>query len=217
MTRSISGRYRKSLMSESEKSRCGPRSKMRKRQAGVAAVEFALLAVTFFTIVFSIIEVARAVYLFNTLQEVTRRAAADAANSAFDPASQAEVRRRALFRNAQGNLILGFPVTPDHLKIDYLSVSGDPNAGTLTTQRVSTLPACPAANVINCMSDPYGASCIRLVQVRVCQPEDGGDCTPVPYQAALPLIDLSAVTLPRATTIVPAQTLGSTPEALSCQ
>lgn len=190
-------------------------SKLARRQRGVAAVEFALLAVIFFTIVFSILEIARAVYLFNTLQEVTRRAAADAANSDFDSESEADVRRRALFRDADGNLVLGFPVTPAHVKIDYLSVSRS-GTGTLTTQRVTTMPACPAANALNCVTDPYGSNCIRLVQVRICGPGDGGDCPRVPYQSIFPFIDLSMVALPRATTIVPAQTLGNTPGALPC-
>lgn len=203
-------------MSGSKPTRNSHSSRLFRRQRGVAAVEFALLAAIFFAFAFSILEVARAVYLFNTLQEVTRRAAADAANSDFDSASEAAVRRRALFSDANGNLILGSPITPDHLKIDYLSISTGASAGTLTTQRVSTLPLCPAENVTNCLTDPYGASCIRLVQVRICEPGDGDDCTPVPYQPLLPFIDLSGLKLPQATTIVPAQTLGNKPGALSC-
>jgi hypothetical protein len=190
---------------------------LKKHQRGGAAIEFALLALMFFIIVFSVLEIARAVYLFNTLQEVTRRAASYAANSDFDSGSQAEVRRRALFGSANGRLILGAPVTSDHIKIDYLSINGGAGSGSLTTQRVSTLPSCPAENMTNCLTNPYGASCIRLVQVRICNPGDGGDCTPVPYQALFPLMDLSMIRLPRATTIVPAQTLGNKPGALSCE
>ena len=202
-------------MLETNQNQCRRSPKLVGRQRGVAAVEFALLAVIFFTMVFAVLEVARAVYLFNTLQEVTRRAAADAANSAFDFESEAGVRRRAIFPDTEGNLVLGFPVTPDHLKIDYLSVARG-STGTLTTQRVSSLPSCPAANALNCVTDPYGANCIRLVQVRVCLPGAGDDCPRVPYESIFPFIDLSTLTLPRATTIVPAQTLGNTPGALPC-
>jgi hypothetical protein len=188
-----------------------------RQQRGIAAVEFALLAIVFFMLVFSMLEVTRAVYLFNTLQEITRRAAMDAANSAFDPASMEAVRRRAMFSDPNGNLILGFPVTPAHLKIDYLSVTGGAGGSTLGTQVVSALPSCPAENATNCLTDPYGASCIRLVQVRICQPTEGAECAAVPYQSVFPFIDLSMVTLPRATTIVPAQTLGNRPGTSACE
>ena len=45
------------------------------RQRGVAAVEFALVVIIFLTLLFGIIELARSMYVFNTLKEVTRRAA----------------------------------------------------------------------------------------------------------------------------------------------
>ncbi|WP_307164885.1 TadE family protein [Massilia sp. WF1] len=47
-------------------------------QNGTAAVEFAILALLFFTLVFGIIEVSRLLFVYNTLQEVTRRAVAAA-------------------------------------------------------------------------------------------------------------------------------------------
>src|SRR4051812_15383650 len=50
-----------------------------RREGGVYAVEFSLVALIFFVFVFGTIELSRAMYLFNTLQEVTRRAAAAAA------------------------------------------------------------------------------------------------------------------------------------------
>ena len=178
-----------------------------RRQQGSTAVEFAMLAVLFFTLVFGVLEVARLIYLFNTLQEVTRRAAALAINSPFDPDSQKTVRERAMLMDKNGTLVLGAPVTPAHLKLEYLSLSRV-NASTLTTPRVDPLPADPAANRINCLTDPYGNNCIRFVRVRVCQPDAADGCTPVQYQMLFPLINLSGLNLPRSETIVPAQTLG---------
>jgi hypothetical protein len=180
-----------------------------KRQDGVAAVEFALLATIFFTLVFAILEIARAIYMFNTLQEVTRRAASMAAISAFDSATIETVRKHALFANAKGNLILGEPVTPAHLRIDYLSVSKD-SAIHLTAQPASPMPVDPMANKVNCAMDLYGASCIRLVRVRICMPNSDSNCTPVPYRMMFPLIDFSLLKLPRSETIVVAQSLGAT-------
>ena len=185
-----------------------PRLRAR-RQQGATAVEFAILAMLFFTLVFGILEIARLIYLFNTLQEVTRRAAALAINSPFDADSQKAVREQALLMDQGGYLVLGAPVTPAHLKLEYLSLSRI-NANTLAIPRVATLPADPATNRINCLTDPYGANCIRYVRVRVCQPSVGDGCDPVPYQMLFPLIKLSGLALPRSETTVPAQSLGFT-------
>ncbi|MEN3276696.1 MAG: hypothetical protein V7631_2486 [Massilia sp.] len=179
------------------------------KQRGVAAVEFALLVLIFFALVFGVLEIARLIYLFNTLQEVTRRAAVIAMNSPFDQSAQDTVRRQALFRDSNGDLVLGAPVTFEHLRLEYLSLSrGD--GGPLVLQPVSPLPPSPAANRFNCLADPYGANCIRYIRVQVCQPGSSGNCDRVPYRTLFPLIDLSLVGLPRAQTFVPAQSLGYT-------
>ncbi|MDT1883665.1 pilus assembly protein, partial [Acinetobacter baumannii] len=59
----------------------------RTRQQGVAAMEFSLVAIVFFLMFFGMLELTRAMYIVNTLQEVTRRAAALAANSDFSDAA----------------------------------------------------------------------------------------------------------------------------------
>jgi hypothetical protein len=203
-------------MLEIKKIRSGPRFELVRRQRGAVAVEFAMLAIIFFTIVFSVLELTRALYLFNTLQEVTRRAAAMAVNSHFDGTTVSNIQKAALFADAKGNLILGEPVTPAHLKIEYLSVSRDATTGALALQSASPMPSCSAKNKLNCLTDPYSSSCIRFVRVRVCQPGGTADCAPVPYKMLFPLIDLSVLTLPRSTTIAPAQTLGFTFGSIPC-
>jgi len=177
------------------------------RQSGIAAVEFALLAIFFLTLVFGIMELARVVYLFNTLQEVTRRAAAMAANSGFGESSINRIRRQALFRDVNDRLILADFVTPDHLKIEYLSVSRDGATSTLAMQPAAPLPSTPAQNYLNCLTTPYGSGCVKLVRVSVCQPGKA-DCQAVPYQMLFPLGNFSGLTLPRSITIAPAQTMG---------
>ena len=179
------------------------------KQKGAAAVEFAMLAMLFFSLVFGVLEIARLVYLFNTLQEVTRRAAALAVNSPFDKDSQETVRKNALFADKNGNLVLGDPVTPAHVKLDYLSLSRD-SAGVLTTPPVVSLPADPATNRINCLVNPNGNNCIRFVRVRICQPNTTNDCAPVPYKMLFSLIKFPDLNLPRSDTVVPAQTMGYT-------
>ena len=178
------------------------------------AVEFGLVAIIFFTVVFATLELARMEFLLNTLEEVTRRAAAAAANVDYrDTTALRKVQMDAVFRNSSGPLALGTPVTSDNVKIDYLSVS----KATWDVSHMSTLPACPAGNRLNCTTDPNAGNCIRFVRARVCASMDsGGNCAPLPYQMVFPFFDLSGMKLPSAETIVPAGTLGATAGAMPC-
>lgn len=184
------------------------------REAGVAAVEFSLVALIFFTIIFATLELARIEFLLNTLEEVTRRAAAAAANTDYtDTAAMQKVQAGAVFRTSAGPLVLGDPVTADNVKIDYLSIS----KATWELQHMSSLPACPAGNQSNCMTDPFASNCIRFVRARVCASlDDDGTCQPLSYKMVFPLLDLSGMKLPSAETIVPAGSLGAAPGAMPC-
>jgi hypothetical protein len=176
-----------------------------KKQRGVAAVEFALVAIIFFVLVFGIIELARALYICNTLQEVTRTAAALAATRDFSNGEvMQEVRERAVFRNSTGELLFAEPISDRHVLIDYLSIP----AGGMPTKITGALPASPQENREICMADPNAARCIRLVRVRICLPES--DCDPVPYQTLVSLVPMP-FPLPVSTTIVTAETLGLPP------
>lgn len=193
-------------MSATKRSR--PSLVRRRAQQGVAAVEFSLVAILFFTLVFGIIEVARAMYICNTLQEVTRRAAALATNTDFSNAlAMQDVREAAVFRTTKGFLAFAEPITDEHINIDYMRIQRNGTALTMARIPDGALPASPAQNLANCTSDPYGASCIRLVRVRVCQEGSGAECTRVPYQTLFSLIPLP-FGLPRSVTIATAETLG---------
>jgi hypothetical protein len=189
---------------------------VRRPRKGVAAVEFALLALGFFIVLFGVLEIARAVYLINTLQEVTRRAASLAASSRFDSATLDQIRQQALFGSTNGSLLLGDPVTTADVKIDYLSMTRDATTGTLSAQPASPMPSCPATNRVNCLADPYSASCIRMVRVRICDPNGPDDCTRVGYRMLFPLINLSGLKLPQSETLAPAQSLGYTAGSVPC-
>jgi Flp pilus assembly protein TadG len=182
---------------------------------GATTAEFALSVVIFFGVLFFVIELARALYLTNTLQEATRRAAYAAAVSNFsDAAVMDSVRQDAVLRDSPGTLMLGAPVTDTHIRIDYLSLARAAN-GTMTLTPISAAdqPACPARARINCASNPNGANCIRFVRARVCAP--GGGCDPVPYQPILPLTGLGYA-LPVSTTIAKAESLGFAPGSSLC-
>lgn len=187
-------------------------------QHGVLAVEFAMVAIVLFTVLFAVLEMARMMYLWNTLQEVTRRAASGAAATDFsNPAAMDLLRASAVFRNGAGTLMLGDPVTDAHVRIEYLTLARDGNGAlTMTPVAAGLMPACPGRNMINCASDPYGASCIRFVRARICAADgDAGSCNPVPY-APLPLIAGLTVSLPASPSIVRAGTLGYQPGDALC-
>lgn len=180
-------------------------------QRGATAVEFAIVATLFLVLLFGLIELARIMYVFNTLQEVTRRAASRAAVTSFrDSAELDKIRLDAVFLTTSGTLLLGGPVTDQHVTIDYLAQTSTA-PGNLTMEPISdgSLPSCAARNRQICMSNPYDPQCVRFVRVRICQPGSGAACTPVMYQPIMPLINLS-VPLPASTTIVPIESLGFT-------
>lgn len=193
-----------------------------KAQSGTTALEVALLAPIFFMLVFGVIEVARLLYVYNTLQEVTRRAAAAAANvDPRDASAISKIKQNAVFRDSPGTLVLGAPVTDAHVRIEYFSLGRAPDGSTsLVSIPESSLPSCPGANRSICMSNPNAAGptasdsngpyCVRFVSVSVCDPADTAACDAVPSTLAIPTVNFS-VKLPRSTTIVPAESLGFMP------
>jgi hypothetical protein len=186
------------------------------RQGGAFIVEFALVALFFFVFVFTLLEISRAVYVFNTLQEVTRRAARSASvTDLADGVAMSKLKYDAVFDPVNGTLALAAPVTHAYIKIDYLSLqNGAGGSITPTVIPTASLPNCPARNRVTCSADSGDASCVRLVRVRICGP-GAGDCAPVPYETLLPLVSLP-VNLPTSTTIVKAESLGYTPGSPMC-
>lgn len=189
----------------------------RTRAAGVYSVEFAMVFIVFFSVIFFIIEVARFMYVVNTLQEVTRRAASAAANVDFrDQAAKDRMRQRAVFRNSPGSLVLGEPITDAHIRVDYLAlVRSGTGSLTLTPIGSGATPNCPGRNRLTCLADPNSPSCIRFVRVRVCATDDASECQKVRYTPIMPLVALP-LDLPRATTIATAETLGFRPGMTPC-
>ncbi len=179
--------------------RQAPRS--RTSQAGTAAVEFAVTALVFFLFVFGILEIARIMYVFNTLQEVTRRAAAAAVNVyPTDTTAIARIKQDAVFRSSSGELALGPPVTDSHVRIEYLAYD-------LSVIPTGSLPTCAADNQQLCMANPHSASCIHFVQVRVCDPDNPDTCVATQSRGMFPLVSFP-IALPTAPTITPIETLG---------
>lgn len=183
-----------------------------RRQRGVAAVEFALLVGVFLSFLVGVIELSRAMYVYQTLQEVTRRAASAAAHADFSNTDQLDrIRQYAVLRSTPGELPLGAPVTDQHVRIEYLALLLNA-AGQLAMTPIArgALPATPALNRQACNLNPNSPLCIRFVQVQICDPDSTANCGRVPYQLMLPLISFDLF-LPRATTISVAESLGYEP------
>jgi hypothetical protein len=177
-------------------------------QRGVVSVEFALCMLIFFTVMLLTMEFARMLYVWTTVQEVTRRAARSAAISDFsDAAAVSQLRSDAVL--GATHVPLAPFLTTARLRIEYLSQSA---SGLLSP--VSAMPSCPAANAVNCARDPHGGDCIRYVRASICT-TSAGACDPVPYVPMTPLLPIPA-NVPPSPSLVPAQSLGWRPGATNC-
>lgn len=176
---------------------------LRKRhEGGHTAVEFGIFAIALFTFIFGTIEMGRALFVWNTMAEVTARAARAAAMANFnDAAASSQLRRDALGIAAPDDkLFLANEITHENLVIDYLRRDG--------ATVVDPMPPCPAMNVVNCLANPDGPQCIHFVRVRLCKKDT--NCDHVPYTPLMPLpgIDRLNVSMPWFSAVVPAETLG---------
>lgn len=171
---------------------------------GIVTVEFAIGSVLFFALVFGLIELARACYLWNTVAHVTRTAARGAAMvDITDPDALEGVSRAAMF--GQGWVPLAQELTAQHIRYRFLRDDGVEIAG-----------ICPIENARNCAANPRGADCIRMVEARLCDPEGDG-CAPVPYSTLVPISAFPPGTFnfPSFATIAPVGSLGRNPNTPS--
>ena len=161
------------------------------KQRGVAAVEFALVALLFFTILLAIIEFGRMLFIFNTMQEMTRRGAREAVVRWVDSASQAEIKTIALFNDAT------MPASPDvtaaNITITYLQKDG--------ITAVTAFPTDPGDNLSACGDSTRVANCIYNVRVSI----TGATFTPM-----MGLFDFLTMPLPTSEVTMHAESLGFT-------
>lgn len=184
----------------------GMLSNKRRRAGGAVAVEVATLMLLFVIMVMGILEIARIMFLWNTLSAVTRRGA-----SAIAAAAPTADHSDALDRAAFGGVPLSTPrIDGSYLRVTYLNAARD---------IVSAPPVCPSDNVVTCMADPTGAGCVRYVQVRLCQPGAGDACNPV---QVTPLVGITRLLFanaqlyfPTFQTVTPVGALGYQPGGCS--
>ncbi|MDC8759253.1 TadE/TadG family type IV pilus assembly protein [Janthinobacterium fluminis] len=158
------------------------------RQRGAAAVEFALVALLFFTLLFAVLEFGRMLYIYNTLQEVTRRAAREAVVRWVDQG--AAIKTLALFGGAA--LPAGPEITAANISIQYLRKDGT---------EVASLPQDPGDNLSACGDITRTANCIYSVRVAV----DG-----VSYGPMTSMFSFLNIALPPSVVVMHAESLGFT-------
>lgn len=183
----------------------------RRHLAGSVLIELTVTLPFFLLFMYGMLECARMMYLWNTLQDSARVAARAAAIADFsDPTAQAALRNGALFRTTDGPLALSVSIDASHVRIEYLRQDA---AGALLPMPGASMPANPAQNLFNCTRDPNDAGCIRFVRASICRPEVADSCVPVPYPPLLPLAPLNwaGLALPTSTSLARAEALGYRP------
>ena len=182
-------------------------------QRGAATVEFALLAIVFFMVLLGITEFGRIMYIWNTTQEITRRAAREAVVRDFSAVETAAIKRESIFRGGTSGIVslpAGVEITNATVRLVYLTVDAAGNRVVITG---GNMPADPADNISAC-GDAVRVftSCIRFVQACIAVADD---CvTSIPYQPmVLLLANLGinlAINIPASSVVMPAESLGFT-------
>ena len=180
------------------------------RQRGVAAVELALVAIPFFLMFLGAIEFGRLMYVWNTVQEVTRNAARQAVVSNFDAATKAGIRNFSVFRTTAGPLPAAAEITDANIKIRYLNAAG--NVANINGSST------PTTNNAACLDSTRLDECIRHVEVCVVitsQANTNATCAAGTEVSFSPMIgfftNLNVLKIPRSTVRMPAESMGFVP------
>jgi hypothetical protein len=188
-----------------------PRMMRGQAQCGAAAVEMAIVSIPFFLMLFGAIEFGRVMYLWNTVQEVTRNAARQAVVTDFsNTAAVTAVRRSAMFRIDDGVLPGAPELSTANVNIRYLNAAG---------AEADPMPLDPSDNIAACLDATRATSCIRFVEVclstgTTCDADDSVAFTPFTAfftGSGNSRADLTGVRIPLSTVRMPAESLGFQP------
>jgi hypothetical protein len=93
----------------------------KRRENGVTTVEFAIVGLLLFVVLFAIIEFGRALFIMNVLTEATRRGARMAA---VCPVGDPKPASAAVFDSGSGGSAVVSGLTTANIVIEYLDVNG---------------------------------------------------------------------------------------------
>lgn len=159
-----------------------------RRQHGLTTVEFAIVGTVFFVILFGVIEVGRALFVWNAIAEATRRGARVAA---VCPPNHGGVARATVFSNNPGDVAdspILYNLTTANVTVTYLEAQDTDADGVDDTLAVTG-----------------GAFPIDYVQVEI---------TGYQHTLLIPLLTRT-ITVPPFITTLPAESLGWNPDTNS--
>lgn len=185
-------------------------------QRGVAAVEFALIAIPFLLLLLGAMEFGRLLYLWNTAQEVTRNAARQAVVTDFNDSTAIKaIKRSAVFAKSDGGFMpASSEISTANVVIQYLYVKANGEVAP-----VKKMPSSPADNIAACLDADRLDECIRFVEVCL---STGTTCSAnqsIPFKPMIGLFsssgpnstDLTGLRIPLSTVRMPAESLGFDP------
>ncbi|MBI5608398.1 MAG: pilus assembly protein [Deltaproteobacteria bacterium] len=168
-----------------------------KLQRGAAALEFALVVGAFSALLTGVTEMGRYLYMWNTVQEVTRRAARFAVVQGFSAGDVDAVQRYAVFHAGEGGKVTvpGAPqVASSQVRLRYLDAN---------MNEVESMPADPDDNLAACLDASRQTTCIRYVEASVCRTQ-ASPCVPVEFDSIFGV----ALRIPPSSVVMAAESLG---------
>lgn len=94
----------------------------RQRQRGLTTVEFSIIGSLFFIVLFGVVEIGRALFVINTLEEAARRGARMAA---VCPVGDSAPASAAVFDSGNGSSAVISGLSTGNVEIDYLDSNGN--------------------------------------------------------------------------------------------
>jgi hypothetical protein len=169
------------------------------REYGAASVEFALVAALLLTLLFGVMELGRILLVWNSAQEVTRRAARDAAVHGLTPFIQYD----AVLQPGTSSGTVAFPgageITNWTVLIQFM-------AGDFGALSATAPPANALLNQSNCAQ---GISpCVSAIQASLCAPGIT-PCQPVSYLPIGLFGNVFQLSLPLSTVTLPLESAGA--------
>ena len=98
--------------------------KVRKSQRGIFIVEFAIIAVVMGVVLFAAIELSRMIWVWNTVDEATRRGARLAAVCEIGYPTNVPVEEATVFSSGGANSPILRGLTTANVAVEYLDVDG---------------------------------------------------------------------------------------------
>lgn len=171
------------------------------RQRGASAVEFALLAVIFLSLLFGIVEFSRLFFTINSAQEITRSAARE---QVVRWVTATDAVRRASMLQPGSTGTVPYPgamdITNDLVQLSFYNTYANAVSGTSPISYSGSATA--QTNLGNCLIG--NTNCIRFVRATLSNPNG----SLVNFTVLAPFMPSNVFPLPDSTVIMPAEALG---------